>query len=412
MHLHFINARVCDNGVISDGDLWVNIDSGKIVSKPQNGTPFQTVDLKGAILAPGFIDVQNNGIYGLNFSALKLSDPRAVHEYKTHYRDALTKYLSTGVTSICPTVTSNFPKVYESVVPILGRSRTTNQCDSLGAHLEGPFINLKKPGCHPTETFVDAHEGGASKFYQVYGGQDNILKNVCIITAAPEIEGVLESIPALKANNITYSIGHTAADYKTGLKAIDNGATMITHLYNAMPQPHHRDVGVVGLITSPIPKSHGKETPYFGLIADGVHVDPSMCTIAYRSAPEKCMLVTDAMHLMGLPDGVYEWDAQRIVKTGAALRIQGTDTLAGAATDLDQCVRNIVKWTEVPLARVIQSVTNNPARAIGVQADKGFLNVGCDADLVVLNDDASIKQVYKLGHKVADKENTTLLAQL
>ncbi|CAK7895229.1 hypothetical protein CAAN1_10S01750 [[Candida] anglica] len=400
MLVKFTNALLCDNAQLIPGDLWVDLKSGKIVS-PNPSASHETIDLHGAVLSPGFLDVQVNGLYGLNFSDLKSTHPKAVKEFKSHYDDAMTKYLTTGVTSICPTVTSNFPEVYESVLPVLKPSRSTHQTDSLGAHLEGPFINLKKKGCHPVETFVDAHEG-PQKMLEVYGGEDNLLDNVCIVTAAPEIPGVLEAIPELKKRNITYSIGHTTAEYKTGLKAIDQGCTMITHLYNAMPQPHHRDAGVVGLITSPA--AGPEKTPYFGLIADGVHVDPSMVTIAYKAAPEKCMLVTDAMHLIGLPDGTYKWDAQEIVKTGPSLKLKGTDTLAGAATTLDACVRNLVHWAQVPLEVALASVTNIPAKAINVQDQKGFLNVGCDADLVVLDLFGHIKQVYKLGVRVTEKE--------
>ncbi|CAH2351497.1 hypothetical protein CLIB1423_03S07624 [[Candida] railenensis] len=411
MFIHFKNALLCDNAQLVHGDLWVDLETGKIV-RPNPGAPHKTIDLNLSILAPGFIDVQINGIYGLNFSNLNSSDPKAIKEYQTHYKDAMTKYLSTGVTSLCPTVTSNFPEVYENVLPIVGPSRSSLQADSLGAHLEGPFINIKKKGCHPVETFVDAHEG-SKKVYSVYGGEANLYDNVCIVTAAPEIPGVLDAIPDLKKHNITYSIGHTAADYATGLKAIDNGATMITHLYNAMPQPHHRDVGVVGLITSPIPSTYGKDTPYFGLIADGVHVDPSMCAIAYRSAPDKCMLVTDAMHLIGLPDGTYQWDSQVIVKDGASLKLKGTETLAGAATDLSECIRNMAQWADVSLAQVIASATNIPARAIGVESQKGFLNIGCDADLVILDNKGHIKDVYKLGQKVSARgSNDKIFAQL
>ena len=122
------------------------------------------------------------------------------------------------------------------------------------------------------------------------------MENVCIVTAAPEIEGVLDLIPSITDKNCVFSIGHTMAEYETGVQAIEKGATMITHLYNAMPQPHHRDAGVVGLINSPAVGE--AKTPYFGLICDGVHVDPSMANFAYRSNPNKCVLVTDAMHLI------------------------------------------------------------------------------------------------------------------
>lgn len=392
----FTNCQLCDQGIIYyDGELYVDNSTGRIASRPEKGAKIEVVDLEGNILAPGFIDIQNNGIFGLNFSSLNgNSSEEDVEGFRNHYRDAMAKYLATGVTAICPTVTSNFPEVYEKVLPVYKVSRSKVQTDSLGAHCEGPFINVQKKGCHPPETFTDA-KGGYRDMARVYG-ENNLSEYVAIVTAAPEIEGVLDVIAALKEKNITVSIGHTTAGYETGLQAIENGATMVTHLYNAMPQPHHRDVGVVGLITSPI----AKDAPYFGLITDGVHVDPSMATIAYRSRPDKCIVVTDAMHLIGLPDGTYKWDHQYITKTGPRLYLKGTKTLAGAATTLPQCMRNLMAWTNISLPEAIKTVTNNPAKSIGVEKRKGFLNVDCDADLVVLDKKGFVKNVYKLGKPI------------
>lgn len=403
-YTRFTNCHLIDNGELYEfTDLYIDNNTKKIANKPRDFNQItRTVDLHEQIIAPGFIDIQNNGIYGLNFSNLnENSTEDDIRDFQRFYRDAMTKYLSTGVTSLCPTVTSNFPSVYTKVLPLYKKSRLPNQTDSLGAHLEGPFINLKKKGCHPSETFVDA-KGGEHKLLQVYGGKDNLLKNVCIITAAPEIPGVLELIPYVKQQNCVFSIGHTMADYQTGVDAIENGCTMITHLYNAMPQPHHRDAGVVGLINTPAVSP--KKIPYFGLICDGVHIDPSMINLAYKSNPTKCVLVTDAMHLIGLPDGEYKWDNQVIVKTGDRLYLKNTDTLAGAATTLPQCIRNLMKWANIGLPEAVKAATNNAALSIGVENEKGFLNVGCDADLVVLNKEGYVTKVYKLGIEIASSD--------
>lgn len=391
--LRFTNCRLCDNGALIAGDLYADSKLGKIVAAPPAGAQIETVNLQGKILAPGFIDIQNNGIYGLNFSSLNSkSSPLDVAQFKAFYRDCMAKYLATGVTALCPTVTSNFPEVYEKVLPVYEKTRSAIMADSLGAHLEGPFISEKKKGCHPQETFVDAT---ASSFEEVYG-LDNLLHNVAIITAAPEIPGVLETLPkVLHDYGVVFAIGHTNLDHETCVKAVALGATMVTHLYNAMPQPHHRETGVVGLVTEPA----SAETPYFGLICDGVHVAPSMCVMAYRANPARCVLTTDAMHLIGLPDGKYRWDKQTIVKQGASLYLEGTSTLAGAATDLVDCVRNLASWAHISLAQAVQTVTNNAADSLGI-THKGYLRPGCDADLVVLNDNGSVLQVYKLGRAV------------
>lgn len=393
--LRLTNCHLCDKGKITHNtDLFIDTVSGKIVDAPSDPERARKIDLKGKIVAPGYIDIQNNGIYGLNFSALNgKSTPKEIAQFKAFYRDVMAKFLRSGVTSLCPTVTSNFPEVYEKVLPIYKRSRSSQMADSLGAHVEGPFINEKKKGCHPVETFVDAKTHDLADIY----GPANLLENVAILTAAPEIPGVLDAIPELtQTTDVVFSIGHTNTDYQTGLRAVQSGARMVTHLYNAMPQPHHRDIGVVGLVTSP---QAGMHTPYFGLICDGVHVAPSMCVLAYRASPDKCVLTTDAMHLIGLPDGTYSWDKQKIVKTGASLYLEGTTTLAGAATDLAQCVQNLVQWANISLAEAVKTVTNNAADSLRV-THKGYLDAGCDADLVVLDASGNVETVYKLGQEV------------
>jgi len=391
----FTNGYLCDNGVLVKQDLYIDDATHRIIDRPVDSSVVTSVvDLKNQILAPGYLDIQNNGIYGVNFSNLSSNSTATdVANFKAKYHDAMHKYLSTGVTAICPTVTSNFPDVYPKVLPIYRKNYSTEECDSLGAHLEGPFINLKKKGCHPTETFVDASKGQSS-LNAIYGDDAN-LKNVCIITAAPEVPGMLQLIPQITKHNITFSIGHTMADYDTSVAAVQSGATMITHLYNAMPQPHHRDVGVVGLITSP----KVKETPYFGMICDDVHVAPSMAILAYKSNPDKTILVTDTMHLIGLPDGTYKWDNQTLVKEGFKIYLQGTSTLAGAATTLAQCVRNLMAWCEISLAEAVKTVTNNPAESLGLQNERGFLKPGCVADFVVLDNSGYVQSVYKAGKR-------------
>lgn len=391
----FTNCHLIDNGITYfDSELFINNETGKIIDNPRDEANTKIVDLNGKYLAPGLIDIQNNGFFGLNFSNLNSNSSKEdIEEYKRFYNDVMAKFLETGVTGVCPTITSNFAEVYEKVLPILKRSRTNYMTDSLGAHCEGPFISLLKKGCHPTETFVDAKEG-STKIDHIYG--DKNFDNISIITAAPEIDGIIDIIPYLRSKNIIYSIGHTNADYETGLKAIEQGATMITHLYNAMPQPHHRDPGVLGLINNPITN----DAPYFGLICDGIHVDASMASLAYKSHPDKCVLTTDAIFMFGLEDGTYKWDKRNIVKDGFRLCLEGTKTLAGSGTSLIQCVRNLIKWTNIPLAQAIKTATNNAAMSLNIQQNKGFLNVGCDADLIVLDDKCIIQSIYKLGKSI------------
>lgn len=400
MILNLTNCRLCDNGTLTPGSIYIDSASGKIVEPVATAAK---IDLGGNIVAPGFLDVQNNGVYGVNFSTLdETASAAEVAQFRGFYRDAMAKYLRTGVTAMCPTVTSSTAPVYSTMLPLYRKTRTAAQCDSLGAHVEGPFISHEKKGCHPEHTFVDAVHHLWDEIY----GEDNLRRNVAIVTAAPEIPGVLDAMEKVAATgDVVCAVGHTMLDHSTALAAVARGARMVTHLYNAMPQPHHRNAGVVGLITSP---EAGAATPYFGIIADGVHVAPSMVVLAYRANPDKCVLVTDTMHLFGLPDGVYKWGDEHIVKKGTALKLQGTDTLAGAATDLPTGVRNLMHWADISLAEAVKTVTNNAADALRLTT-KGYLTPGCDADLVILDDAGHVLMVYKLGVEVPLAERVALL---
>jgi N-acetylglucosamine-6-phosphate deacetylase len=156
--------------------------------------------------------------------------------------------------------------------------------------------------------------------------EEIIPPRIKMITAAPEVATMTASIPEITERGIVYSMGHTEATYEEASLAITRGCTMITHLFNAMRPLHHRNPGVFGVLG----KAEGVKRPYFGVIADGIHLHPTSVKIAWNAHPEGFILVTDAMHLVGLADGVYDWtNGERIVKKGARLVLEGSDKIAG-----------------------------------------------------------------------------------
>lgn len=205
--------------------------------------------------------------------------------------------------------------------------------ESLGAHCEGPFLSPTKNGVHSVDVLQQAEM--FADLEECYGA-DNINRHsehdvppVKMITAAPERGQMSQLIPELTSRGIIYSIGHTEATYEDASAAVDNGATMITHLFNAMRPLHHRNPGVFGVLGT----AEGKHRPYFGIIADGIHLHPTTIKIAFNAHPDGFILVTDAMHLAGLPDGAYPWtngeNTCNIVKTGSTLRLENSETIAG-----------------------------------------------------------------------------------
>lgn len=179
-------------------------------------------------------------------------------------------------------------------------------------------------------------------------------------------------------------------------QAVEKGATFITHLFNAMPQFHHRDPGVIGLLGARLDLPR----PYYGLICDGIHVHPNSVKIAYDSHPEGVILVTDAMSAMGLVPGNYQLGNMNVTKEEDRVYIEGTDTLAGSVITLDACIRNFIQFTHCSLIEALEAVTLHPAVLLGIDQTKGVIKPGADADLVLLSDDLFVKRVFVAGEEV------------
>ncbi|KAJ9652718.1 N-acetyl-glucosamine-6-phosphate deacetylase [Neophaeococcomyces mojaviensis] len=469
----FTNGLLLKDGQLELGDLWVSSDSGKIIS-PQSAfyssgkTPDRVIDLKGKIVSPGFIEVQLNGYNGLDFAK---QDP----DFDQKFRAVRKELVKSGVTSFTPTMTSSLPEVYHSNLPHLGRntSRTASEgTDCLGAHVEGPFLNPCKNGIHTPEVLRKAESW--SDIERCYG-KDN-LRNIKYITAAPEQGKMTSLIPEFVNRDIIYSTGHSDATFEQAQEALRAGATMVTHMFNAMRPFGHRDPGIFGLLgqtpsrpstptqspkqmspaqspvikskrpSSPVPHSNPlprrtlssassrpstprdgsrrtsprsslsistsinslpdpvPDPPFFGLISDGIHLAPPTLKIAYAAHPTGAILVTDAMPLTGLPDGVYSWtNGENIIKQGSLLTLEKNGRIAGSAIDLLSCVNNFVSWTGCGVAEGLRAVTDTPARMLG-ESRKGRLDIGCDGDLCILEEDAdgklSLEQVWKYGELV------------
>ena len=219
-----------------------------------------------------------------------------------------------------------------------------------------------------------------------------------MVTLAPERDPTDTVVPFLAGKGIVVSAGHTAATYEQLRRAVDQGATMITHVFNAQPMVHHRAPGVLGVLSGA-----GKK-PWFGIIADGVHVHPSFLRIAWEAHPRGMVLVTDAMRVLGLRDGRYEWtNGATIVKKDGRVTLGDGDTIAGSCVELLQCVSNFVKWTGAGIAEGVRTVTESPAALLGLEGVKGCLKVGADADLVVLEEregEWRAREVWKFGVRV------------
>ncbi|KAI1487600.1 N-acetylglucosamine-6-phosphate deacetylase [Biscogniauxia mediterranea] len=391
----FTNCRILKGASLVEEDLWVNSITGKVI-RSQSAfyddfvLPDEVIDLGGRILSPGLIECQLNGAFGFNFSTLL--EPAA---YAKKVREINKKLVRTGVTSYIPTITSQLDEIYKRALPHLGPSGylqvAEDGAESLGAHVEGPFLSPTKNGVHNVDVLRQANS--FEDLEDCYGAvninpESNHYRPIPIkmITAAPEIGQMTKLIPELTSRGIIYSIGHSEATYEEASRAVGAGATMITHLFNAMRPLHHRNPGIFGVlgIAESLPR------PYFGVIADGEHLHPTTIKIAFNAHPDGFILVTDAMHLVGLPDGAYQWTngdcTNHIIKRGSKLVLEGSDRIAGSSITLIECVNNFLNWTGSSIPQALRAVTSTPAAMLGLQGVKGCLDDGADADLVVLSE--------------------------
>ncbi|KAG9342927.1 hypothetical protein JZ751_015143 [Albula glossodonta] len=338
----FINCRILKDHLLQREDLWVR--EGKILN-PE----------KLFFDEEGFADVQVDWGYGIDFS-------QATDDVNGNITQVAKKILEHGVTSFCPTLVTSPSHIYHKVLPkIKVRDGGLEGAGVLGVHLEGPFISLEKKGAHPEKYLRSFQAGGISDVLEIYGQLDN----VSIVTLAPELPNSQAVIRELTQRGITVSLGHSVASLNQAEEAVQHGATFITHLFNAMLPFHHRDPGIVGLLTSD--RVPANRRVYYGMIADGIHTNPAALRIAHRAHPAGLVLVTDAITAMGLPPGRHTLGQQ-------VIEIEGFHAYVAASA--------------------------HPAQLLGLSHRKGTLDYGTDADFVLLDDELNVKATYIAGQEV------------
>lgn len=363
---HLISAEAVVDVRVDLEPGWVEIADGTIVASGTGAPPRAADEHHDGILAPGLVDAQINGAYGADFAA-------ATPDAWDRIVDGLA---TTGVTAIAPTfITAPVESLVEQLRDFRGqRARLAGRPGAtrlLGAHVEGPFIAAACKGAHDEAFLVDPTPERVDALIEA-GGED-----LGYVTLAPERAGALEAIERLVGAGVRVSIGHSDADDATVIRAVDAGATLVTHLYNAQRGLGHRDGGVVGVALT-----DSRLTP--GLIADLHHVDPIALRVAFASAAGRIMLVTDDLSTFGMPPGRYELGGAAVVieEDQPARREDGT--IAGAAVRLDACIAHVVRAAGVDVATAIRAASTVPAVALGAP-ELGTLAPGTPADLVVLD---------------------------
>ncbi|XP_074650123.1 N-acetylglucosamine-6-phosphate deacetylase-like isoform X2 [Tubulanus polymorphus] len=395
--IRFTNCHILRQHKIVKDDLWVRdgkfLDPNKLFFE-EKGWSDVIVDCFGATISPGYIDLQINGGFGIDFSL----DTENVEVGLQKVSKGL---LSHGVTSFCPTIVTSPKEIYNKVLPHVQKTEgSENGAGILGVHLEGPFINSEKRGAHPEE-HLTRYDNGFSDVLSTY----STLNNIRIVTIAPELLKSVEVTQELVKRGIVVSVGHSMASLAEGEVVVKAGASFITHLFNAMLPFHHRDPHLVGLLTSDQRPPSGEI--YFGMIADGAHSHPAALRIAHKVHSEGLILVTDAVPGLGLEPGFHTLGQLKVEITNVA-KIAGTDTLCGSIAPMNVCVKNFYEATECSKADALESATLRPAKLLGITEQKGTLDHGTDADFILLDDNLNLLATFISGKKVWEiKTGTT-----
>ncbi len=309
------------------------------------GTDFQGEDWGGDWLSPMAIDLQMNGGLGLSFNKLSSKNlPELISLLDLLWLE--------GIEAICPTLVTCEFKQLRQALSVLKKCRkysAPKRCKLLGAHLEGPFISATYRGAHPKEHLCEPTLKALES--RINGFE----KEISLFTLAPELSGSEEIIKNLKSLGIVVCLGHSSASGTACKQFFEQGLTMLTHTFNAMPGLHHRAPGPIGEAIK-----NGEIA--LGLIADGKHVDPTMAMLLQRLSPKKIVLVSDALSPYGMSKGPFRWDERElIVEKGTCYLKDGT--LVGTTLPLLEGCKRLAKWTGNPSA-AIWSATISPRQVL------------------------------------------------
>ena len=338
----------------------------------------KTYDASGCYVIPGLTDLHFHGCMGKDFSD---ADPEGL-EIMARYE------LSQGVTQICPAGMTLLEEQLTKVCQVAAAHRDANKpgAELCGINLEGPFLSTAKKGAQKADWI---HAPDVDMFRRLMAASKGLVK---LVSIAPEEPGAMEFIEAVEGE-VTVSIAHTTADYDTAMEAFRLGARQVTHLFNAMPPFSHRAPGVVGAAL---------DTPICNveLICDGVHIHPAVVRAVFQMFGHKrVILISDTMRAAGMSDGDYTLGGQAVTVKGK-LATLADGTIAGSVTDLMNCMRTAVSFG-IPLEDAVWAAAVNPARSIGIFSRMGSLEPGKRANVVVLDQNLELKDVFFRGELVS-----------
>ncbi|MFD9045513.1 N-acetylglucosamine-6-phosphate deacetylase [Streptomyces zaomyceticus] len=365
---------VLPTGIVENGR--VIVDGERIVGSTREGA--ETLDLTGHWLVPGFVDMHNHGGGGASFTSGTVDEVlKGVHTHRLH-----------GTTTVVASFVTGEMDFLTQRAGLL--SELAEQGEIAGIHFEGPFISPCRKGAHDETLLRDPDPADVRKLIDAARGRAKM------VTLATELPGGRDSVRLLAEHGVIAAIGHTDASYEQTVEAIDAGATVATHLYNAMPGLGHRAPGPIAALLE-------DERITVELINDGTHLHPAALELAFHHAgAERVALITDAMDAAGFGDGRYMLGPLEVeVKDSVARLVEG-GSIAGSTLTLDRAFKRSVTIDGIPVESAVQAISANPARLLGVYDRVGSLEPGKDADIVVLDAEFNLKGVMRKGEWIVD----------
>jgi len=340
----------------------------------------EVIDGNGCYAIPGLIDLHFHGCKGHDFcdGTKEALEGIAAHE------------ASCGITGICP-ATMTLPE--QELLHILQTAHAYQQSDNKGADLiginmEGPFISKVKKGAQDPKHIVPCDIATAEKFIEASGGL------VKFIGIAPEDNADFSEFITTMKDKVHISLAHTNADYDTALAAFQAGADHAVHLYNAMPPFTHREPGVIGAVC---------DSPhvYAELICDGIHIHPAVVRATFQMlGADRIVFISDSMRATGMPNGSYTLGGLDVNVTDRKVTLASNGALAGSASTLMECMRTAVTQMHIPLETAVACASVNPAKCLGVYDQRGSIETGKIADVVLLDEELAVSMVIKDGVRI------------
>ncbi len=338
----------------------------------------KTLDAGGKMLMPGFIDVHCHGRSGFDI---------ADGTREAIYTIAKDK-LSEGITSFIPATLTLPENELEQTLKILAEYSEDPEAVGTsipGVHLEGPFINSNCLGAQNPDFVRNPDIDEVMRLNRIFP----VLK----VTYSPEVDGGIEFTRQLLESGITPSCGHSAAGYAAFKKAYDQGLRNLTHFCNQMTPLHHRDIGLVGAALL-------HDDVYTEIICDKIHLCPEMIDLIFKlRKTDKILLITDAMRAAGLPDGKSSLGGLDVIVSNGVARLASDGALAGSTLRLNQALKNVHEVTGKPLKDIVAATSLNQAESLGL-TQRGRLEAGYRADMVILDDEFNVDKVFIAGNCV------------